>query len=93
MRLFLAIELAPSVAEALESAIVELRSELPELAWTPMENRHLTLKFIGEVAEDRLGDIIELMDRISREHRPFEMQLAGAGAFPNFPRHGSYGSV
>jgi 2'-5' RNA ligase len=86
MRLFLAIELSAPLLDALESAIAPLRAEAPEVAWVPVAKRHLTLKFLGDVGEERLDSLVVLADRVAREHRAFSMQVGGLGAFPNFRR-------
>ena len=86
MRLFLAIELPADLLDALESAIAPLRAESPEIAWVPPTKRHLTLKFLGDVDEERLDHVVALADRVARQHRAFSMQLGGIGAFPNFRR-------
>lgn len=86
MRLFLAIELPQDLLDALESAIAPLRAESPEIAWVPPTKRHLTLKFLGDVREDRLDGVVALADRVACQHRAFSMQLGGIGAFPNFRR-------
>ena len=86
MRLFLALELGPDLIDALESAITPLRAEAPELAWVAPPERHLTLKFLGDVPEERLARIVALIDGVACRHRPFSMQLGGVGAFPNFRR-------
>jgi 2'-5' RNA ligase len=86
MRLFLAIELPPDLLDALESAIAPLRADSPEIAWVPPTKRHLTLKFLGDVAEERLDRVIALTDGVARKYRAFSMQLGGIGAFPNFRR-------
>lgn len=86
MRLFLALELAPDLLDSLESAIAPLRAEAPELAWVPPHKRHLTLKFLGDVPEQRLAQIIAFTNDVARQHRPFSMSCGGVGAFPNFRR-------
>jgi 2'-5' RNA ligase len=86
MRLFLALELAPDLIDSLESAIAPLLAEAPELAWVPPHKRHLTLKFLGDVPEERLAHIVALSDGVARQHRPFSMGCGGVGAFPNFRR-------
>ena len=86
MRLFLAVELGTSTLDALEQAIAPLRAEAPDIAWVRPEKRHLTLKFLGDVDEPRVDAVTELTERVARQHRPFSMQLAGIGAFPNFRR-------
>jgi 2'-5' RNA ligase len=85
-RLFFAIELPPSVIAEIDAATEALRAEAPEIAWVPMAKQHLTLKFLGDVAEDRVDRVVALADRVARQHRAFSMQLGGFGAFPNFRR-------
>ncbi len=86
MRLFLAIELPQTLLDALESAIAPLHADSPEIAWVPVAKRHLTLKFLGGVSEERLDRIVAFMDAVARQHRTFSMQVEGIGAFPNFRR-------
>ena len=86
MRLFLAIELPDAVLDALETAIAPLREAAPHIAWVPREKRHLTLKFLGDVPEERVPAVTSFADRVARQHRAFSMQLQGIGAFPNFRR-------
>ena len=83
-RLFVAIELPAVVLNELEDAIAPLRAEAPELAWTPSSSRHLTMKFLGDVEPDRVDGISQMLDGISRTHRPFAIHLARFGAFPSF---------
>lgn len=86
MRLFLAIELSSQVRQELAAAVALLRAEAPGVAWVPEEKYHLTLKFLGQVPEDRLESVVMMTDRVARTQRPFAMQLAAFGAFPNFQR-------
>ena len=86
MRLFLAVELGTATLDALEQAIAPLRAEAPDIPWVRPDKRHLTLKFLGDVDEARVDTVTELTERVARDHRPFSMQLAGIGAFPNFRR-------
>ncbi len=53
IRLFVAIELP----EAVRQRLAGLCHGVPGARWTPAENMHLTLRFIGEVEEDDAGDI------------------------------------
>ena len=83
-RLFLAIELPNVLRAGIGDAIQPLVSEAPELSWTPGQNRHITMKFLGDVGRDRVERITSMMDDIARTHRPFSIHLARVGAFPNF---------
>jgi len=86
MRLFLALDLAPALLAALDAAVEPLRAPAPSLSWTRAEQRHLTLKFVGDGDEALAGRLAAVMDAVAAAHRPFAMQLGGLGAFPNFRR-------
>jgi RNA 2',3'-cyclic 3'-phosphodiesterase len=86
MRLFFAIELADAVQDLLDEATASLRAEAPELAWVDRARRHLTLKFLGDVADDALPGLVAAADRAAALHGPLEMSVREVGAFPNFRR-------
>ncbi|WP_370867623.1 RNA 2',3'-cyclic phosphodiesterase [Methanolobus sp.] len=41
---------------------------------------HITMKFLGEVSEDKINDISKALDEIT--YAPFEVSLHGLGVFP-----------
>lgn len=86
MRLFFAIELTDDVQALLDEAMASLRAEAPELAWLDREKRHLTLKFLGDVADDSLPGLVAAADRATATHGPLEISIRDVGAFPNFRR-------
>jgi 2'-5' RNA ligase len=86
MRLFLALELPQSLLDELEQAVAPVREEFPEFSWTNAGKRHLTLKFLGDVGEERAGELVTGMEAVAMRHRPFAMELGGLGAFPAFRR-------
>jgi 2'-5' RNA ligase len=43
---------------------------------------HLTLKFLGEVAENKIPEIQSVLDKISQEYSRFPLSLKGTGTFP-----------
>jgi len=47
------------------------------------ENIHITLKFLGDAEEELIDSIEEIMKDAVKENDPFEVQLQGAGVFPN----------
>jgi RNA 2',3'-cyclic 3'-phosphodiesterase len=79
-RLFVAIAMPEEVADALD----RLAHGFPDARWTPLDDLHLTLRFIGEVDHNTFYDIGEALAGISLP--PFELELAGIGQFP--PRGG-----
>lgn len=56
MRLFTGLDLPAHVAAAIEKLLETLRPMAP-LRWTPVENLHVTTKFIGEWPEARLDEM------------------------------------
>ena len=57
MRLFVALEIPAAVRENLAGLIRDLRAIAPQPKWVRAENLHITLKFIGEVADTKLEAI------------------------------------
>ena len=49
--------------------------------WIPAANLHITLWFIGEVADDRAEELLRAISPPFDE-APFDIHLAGLGAFP-----------
>jgi RNA 2',3'-cyclic 3'-phosphodiesterase len=87
MRLFLALELPPATAEGIVAAVAPLHSDpAPAISWVPAPRLHLTLKFLGDGDESRVAALVEAASHVAARHRPFEMELAAVGAFPNFRR-------
>jgi len=84
VRLFVAADIPDEVRQAIEVEVVEaLRDELPGARWTRPEGRHLTLKFLGNVADERVGDVAAAVGSATRGGRRFEASLAEIGAFPD----------
>lgn len=84
VRAFFAVELPEAVREEVARVTGTLRDELGDGARiTPAENLHLTLKFLGDVPQDGLPKLLARAAARLAPERPFEVTLAGLGAFPN----------
>ncbi len=86
MRLFLAINLPPALRSRIHSECEPLRLAAPQVAWIRSELLHFTVRFLGDVADERLAELRHGFETAAAMHRPFRLLLAGAGAFPNFRR-------
>ncbi len=82
MRLFVAIDLPEAICEGIAQLMTRLKPVSPGLRWAHPGGIHLTLKFIGEIAEQRLAGIRRALDEVRGMH-PAEIKVAGAGFFPN----------
>lgn len=75
LRLFVGIGFPPE----LKLRLSLLCSGIPKARWVDPGNLHLTLRFIGEIAEDVAADIDEALARLRA--RRFALQLSGTGVF------------
>jgi RNA 2',3'-cyclic 3'-phosphodiesterase len=85
MRLFVALAIPTEVRENLASLIRELRGADANPKWINPDNSHVTLKFIGEVAPQK---VMEIGDALAAVHA--EQQVVGEfseiGFFPDARR-------
>ncbi|OLT29739.1 2'-5' RNA ligase [Nocardiopsis sp. CNR-923] len=89
MRLFVALNPSTEVLRGLGEAVDRGRSHGPPLRWTRGDGWHLTLVFLGEVADERLPLLTEAIGGIARAHRPLSLALEGWGRFPPRGRRSS----
>lgn len=80
MRLFIALDLPGQVKAALREDAAWLRKYC-DGHFTPEENYHLTLAFLGEQPEVRVDDAVAAMDACAVT--PFSVTLGGLGQFEN----------
>ena len=76
IRLFVAIAVDD---EAVADALMALQVGLPGARWSPRENLHLTLRFVGEVAEPVADDLDAALEGVAGH--PFDLEFSGVGAF------------
>lgn len=82
VRAFVAANLDPSLKAALARVQEKLRATRADVGWVRPENLHLTLKFLGQVEEMRLGAIGEAVAAAAAGTGPIRLVFAGLGAFP-----------
>jgi 2'-5' RNA ligase len=75
IRLFAALE----IPEAVRMQLSLLQGGVPGARWTPVENMHLTLRFIGEVDHAVARDIDDVLADIREP--AFTLALKGVGEF------------
>jgi 2'-5' RNA ligase len=83
IRLFVAIELPPSVLAVLSATMHALRVGGADagLRWVRPEGIHLTLKFMGETDEEDLPGIIAALRDVAHLHPPIQIATGDLGSF------------
>ncbi|HUB08291.1 MAG TPA: RNA 2',3'-cyclic phosphodiesterase [Myxococcales bacterium] len=87
LRCFVALELSRE-ARALLAALIERLTTHDESGpararWSPPENLHITLKFLGRVEAAQLPAIHARLAEVAAGSGTLRLALKGAGAFPN----------
>jgi 2'-5' RNA ligase len=87
VRSFIAIELPDELKLALSQLVAQLKSGEPSrVKWVNPYGIHLTLKFLGNVAVNMLGDITGAMEKAAQGIAPFHLEVKELGVFPNLRR-------
>jgi 2'-5' RNA ligase len=84
VRLFTGIAIDPRVLDKLGGLLDKMRP-FARLNWSPVENLHITSKFIGEFAEQRLPELKQVLGEISPPGL-ISINVSRFGFFPN-PHH------
>jgi 2'-5' RNA ligase len=83
MRLFAGIPIVDAAGSEIVALLGRLRASGWPVRWVHEEGLHLTLKFYGEVAPERL-EVIEESVRLAGEGvGPLDLKLGRLGAFPS----------
>ena len=83
-RLFIAIELPAEIRQTIKQHVTRLREACPDVraSWTRAENLHLTLKFFGDVAVNRVETLTQALTRAAGRATEFDLMIEGCGVFP-----------
>ena len=84
LRLFIAIAIPETVKTAIAVVQNELRRALPGISvrWTPPDQFHVTLRFLGNVAPEKLPALESSIREVSARFPPTEMSAEHVGRFP-----------
>jgi 2'-5' RNA ligase len=85
-RTFIAVELDAAIRKRAVELIDILRVAEADVKWVETQNLHLTLQFLGEVPDEEIAAVCQAVERGAAQVQPFELEVGGAGAFPNANR-------
>ena len=86
LRLFVAVSVPRAHLERVDREIAPFREKVVNARWAPIENQHLTLKFLGSTPSDRSDDVAAVCRMVASSHQGAEVSLGGIGAFPSTKR-------
>jgi RNA 2',3'-cyclic 3'-phosphodiesterase len=87
LRAFIAVEIPAEIQHNIYKQTASVRKGLETLVrWVPVENMHLTLKFLGDVSPSNVEFLMQMLRNEAANIPCFNIQLTGLGSFPNLKR-------
>ena len=88
MRAFLAIPFSPDEHKMLESLQVSLATmpALDDFRWARPGNIHITLRFLGDIEEEKAEAAAEALRRAGEDAPAFDVSIDRFGVFPHLKR-------
>lgn len=83
MRIFIAVAVPDDIRQRVEESQKRLRTVPADVRWVETDKFHLTLKFLGEVNDDKFPAVVAAATAAVKGTVPFTVTLAGVGAFPS----------
>ena len=80
MRLFVALDIPDEIRRKIRTFMDGVRGFAPEVRWVAPESLHVTLKFIGEQPDDKLGVIKDAL--ATAKGQTMEVGFRATGFFP-----------
>ena len=81
MRLFVAIEISADLRKLIAEFVARVQPPLANARWVRPEGLHITLKFLGNVGDERRSAIEAALRQIQAP--PVTLSLQNIGVFPN----------
>jgi RNA 2',3'-cyclic 3'-phosphodiesterase len=83
LRLFVAASLPREELVRVDAATRDLRDRLIGARWAPVENQHVTLKFLGRTEPGMRTEVERAIQGVTAAHAPASLSVAGLGVFPS----------
>ncbi len=82
MRIFVGCELEEALRARLTDVARRSEASLDGLRWVTPEAMHITLKFLGEVADELVGEVTSVLEEPLGGITSFAVSFQGLGSFP-----------
>ena len=86
LRLFVATEIPEETRGALAEAVTPVRERFPKARWVPIQNQHVTVKFLGSTYPRLVEWMTATVRQVATRTAAFTTRVGGLGAFPNARR-------
>ncbi|WP_153556017.1 RNA 2',3'-cyclic phosphodiesterase [Roseimaritima sediminicola] len=86
IRTFIAVPMEPNVQKAAKELVRKLQDQGDGVRWVPLDNLHLTLKFLGDVDNTMIPRVCQVVRRCCQHVPVTPLHLVGAGGFPDARR-------
>ena len=83
IRSFIAIELSSLIKSKIEEIQNKLKSSTSSVRWVRPEGIHLTLKFLGNIEEEKISEISDVVTQCTSDITSFPLTVRTLGSFPN----------
>ena len=80
-RLFLAVDPGDDCHARIAEAVTRAQSQAPRARWVRPEGVHVTLIFLGAVAEELVPTVVTKAESVVVRHAPLTLRFEGAGCF------------
>lgn len=87
LRAFIAVEIPLGIQQHIQNETASFRKAIDELIrWVPIENMHLTLKFLGDVSPSNVEFLMQMLRKEAENVSCFTIRLTGLGSYPSLRR-------
>lgn len=84
MRLFIAIWVKEELRQAVAGFLEAMSQQAEGIKWTPPEQLHFTLKFLGEQRPELVEELCPVLAEAGRQEPGFSLSLGKGGVFPGW---------
>jgi len=85
VRVFIAIDIDDKIRKAIADLQKQIASKVDvkkgDLKWVEPNNIHLTLKFLGEISDEQLEEVKEIVNTVAQAHQKFNLEIESVGSF------------
>ena len=85
MRVFIAIDIGDDIRAALSNLQQQFQSKVDikksDVKWVDPKNIHLTLKFLGEIKDEKVVEVCNITKDVAGRHNSFELDVESVGCF------------